>query len=320
METGDKLAKAIHASGPLPNEDPDSPENKALYAAMTWTCPTCSQPVEPSFHHVGPLGWRWCKVACPRCPNPVDVERERLAAEQVIRERDARLAIYRRNFPESDMGERLKRATFDAWVEREGTANAYKRARHLMQFLVEPDPVKRAERYGDRKTDPDTVPGLSLFGTKGNGKSHLAAAIAHAARALGQAVAWVHVPAFLLKLQGASPEERADLLLLAANADLLVLDEFGGGKLTAAGIGWLLQLVDHRYRHLAPLVLTHNADPDVLLDILRNAAATGEEIDDTDAERIMDRLDEHCRYVGVTAESYRQDAAQERRRREIERG
>lgn len=318
---GEALAQVLAQAGTTGWSSDEEKQQKRR--ELTRTCPTCGATLEPLEVDLGPLGVRLVPGACKVCPDPYEVERERRRKEEVEKRHRDRLALYERAFPVDDMGPRLKRATFDTWERREGTANALRRALQLMQRIVEPDPDARVSRYGADRTEREIPPGLLLCGSRGGGKSHLAAAIAHAARERGKAVAWVHVPQFLVRLQGLEPEARQELLDLAARADVLVLDELGGGKLTAAGLSWLLYLVDYRYRQEGPLVVTCNPTPDELEEVLRQSAAQaaqrGEDASETDAERIMDRLVEHCRMVQITATSYRQQVAEARRRR-VEQG
>lgn len=312
---------------------PASWSDEQAKAALTHPCPICAATLPPSRVDLGPLGVRWVRVvSCSSCANPEDIRRDAQEVDRQAKEHNDRLTMYKRAFPVEAMGPRLLQATFDTWEDRpdltdpeqtRSLANARRRAKHLMQHMLEPDPDKRVAKWG-ANTDPDTPPGLLLAGPAGSGKSHLGAAIAHAARERGMAVVWASVPDLITRLQGTAPEDRAELLRLAATADLLVLDEFGGGQYTANAIGWLLQLVDNRYRRMLPLVVTQNADPDEMERILREAAdkaqKRGEDIDTTDAERIMDRLADHCRMIWVNADSYRQMQGQERKRRTLERG
>jgi DNA replication protein DnaC len=215
-----------------------------------------------------------------------------------------RLGTYAKAFPTAEMGPRLIRARFGTFERRPGTETALQAALRFAVTLPNPDP-----------------PGLLLCGPAGNGKSHLGAAITQEAMAKGLTVAWVHAPSWLEYLGSLNdrPDERQRLLRLATEADLLVLDEFGGGKLTPSRIGWMLSLVDSRYRKMAPLVVTQNPGPEELVAVMRRAIekAGGDDEGDlsvSDAERIMDRLLEHCDLVGVRATSYRLKMAEERLR------
>lgn len=109
---------------------------------------------------------------------------------------------------------------------------------------------------------------LSLFGSYGVGKTHLAAAIAHEALARGMAVLFIVTPDLLDHLRAAfspqsdtSYDERFELV---RSVSLLVLDDLGTESATPWAREKLYQLLNHRYNLRLPTVITTNLRPDAL--------------------------------------------------------
>jgi DNA replication protein DnaC len=280
---GEALAESL-ATQPSPSE-----------GELTYICDGCGETIKPVLI---PIINRWRRGTCTKCPPAWLAENAERESRQAAIQRDKLLGRYRSAFPMTDMGDRLLGASIDNFITRTGTEKAVARARQFLAGL------------------PDVEPrGLLLWGSPGNGKSHLAAGIAHAGRERGMAVAWLHVPTWLRQLGTMENDDREYLLGLAARAELTVLDEIGGGKTTASRADWLLYVVDERYRHRRPLVATTNLDPDSLAAALDPASTEKDGVATQDGARIVDRLSEMCAIVENQASSYRKDAA----RRRIER-
>jgi DNA replication protein DnaC len=107
--------------------------------------------------------------------------------------------------------------------------------------------------------------GWLLFqGSYGSGKTHLAAAIGNHRLALGETVMFVTVPDLLDHLRAAyapsSEIEYDELFERVRTAPLLILDDFGAESPTPWAQEKMYQLVNHRYLHRLPTVLTTNTD------------------------------------------------------------
>jgi DNA replication protein DnaC len=107
---------------------------------------------------------------------------------------------------------------------------------------------------------------LLLEGTYGCGKTHLAAAVGNARLAHGDVVIFVTVPDLLDHLRGTygptsetSYDETFDRI---RNASLLILDDLGVENPSAWAQEKLFQLLNHRYSHELPTIITTNADID----------------------------------------------------------
>jgi DNA replication protein DnaC len=103
---------------------------------------------------------------------------------------------------------------------------------------------------------------LVLSGPPGTGKTHLAAAIAHAADALGAQVFFLLVDRLLNHLRttyAPGSEVRADeLATLFIQADLLVVDDLQNSAVRPWARDQLFHLLDQRYLSAAPTVITTN--------------------------------------------------------------
>lgn len=109
---------------------------------------------------------------------------------------------------------------------------------------------------------------LLLEGTYGCGKTHLAAAVANARLDREDAVLFITTPDLLDHLRmtyGPSSEVGYDELFdRVRNAPLLVLDDLGVENPSPWAQEKLFQLLNHRYTHRLPTIITTNADLEAL--------------------------------------------------------
>lgn len=257
----------------------------------TTTCRFCGAVLEPTpFELKGQQAWAPKQCACE------EAHRERRTAELAALAQEKKAATYKRAFPPDDMGD-MQRAVIDSFTARDGSENVLRFTRQYIAGLPHPNP-----------------PCLVMWGDVGNGKSHLAAAIANVARGGNMAVAWVHTPTWLRSLGAMDAGIRERNLEMATEADLLVLDELGGGKLTASRADWLLSVLDSRYRRKLPMVITTNKSLAELGKALTPVDGAGES-DVPDGARLVDRLLEVSLVVENKATSYRQEMADQRIRK-----
>ena len=105
---------------------------------------------------------------------------------------------------------------------------------------------------------------LVLEGPYGCGKTHLAAAIANASIENGTQVLFAIVPDLLDHLRSTfSPtsEQTYDELFEAVRqVPLLILDDLGSENTTPWAAEKLFQIINHRYNHRLPTVITTNQD------------------------------------------------------------
>ena len=107
---------------------------------------------------------------------------------------------------------------------------------------------------------------LYCFGPVGGGKSHLAAAIANHAGAMGIGVSYASVPRFMRFIKSGfrqvdeqTKASEADQRILALqDVPLLVLDDLGQEQMSPWERTTLFEIFDVRYRRKAPTVITSN--------------------------------------------------------------
>jgi DNA replication protein DnaC len=149
---------------------------------------------------------------------------------------------------------------------------------------------------------------LTLIGTFGCGKTHLAAAIANEALRSGHPVLFKIVPDLLDHLRATfsptSNVEYDELFERVRTAGLLILDDLGTESATPWAREKLYQIINYRYNYRQPTVITTN----------RRLA----EIDDRIRSRMADA--EFCTVIEMTAEDFRPRRGGERRRSAVPRG
>ncbi len=139
---------------------------------------------------------------------------------------------------------------------------------------------------------------LLLEGSYGSGKTHLAAAVGNARLARGDMVLFVTTPDLLDHLRNtynASAEiEYDEMFERIRSVPLLVLDDLGAENPSAWALEKLFQLLNHRYTHRLPTVITTNTNLDRLDPRIRS--------------RLLDNNLIH--QVSITAPDYRNAASQ----------
>jgi len=115
---------------------------------------------------------------------------------------------------------------------------------------------------------------LLLQGGYGSGKTHLAAAIANACVDAGVPTLFITVPDLLDHLRstfGPSSEiTYDDLFARVRNVRLLVLDDLGSESPTPWAQEKLYQIINHRYTHRLPTVITTNANLEAIEPRIRS--------------------------------------------------
>lgn len=190
-----------------------------------------------------------------------------------------------RLFSISHMGERLETATFKNFIQRDGTESAFVEC------------LKYAKEFGQRKES------LLIWGNYGNGKSHLAAAVANSLRTFEKTVVFCSVPELLARIRSTfnkakDSESEHEIMNALLKCDLLILDDIGSEKPTEWVADVLFRIIDGRYRKEAHVFYTSNLKPSLLEERLGG--------------RIYDRILETTLPVQNRAPSYRQEMARER--------
>jgi DNA replication protein DnaC len=155
------------------------------------------------------------------------------------------------------------------------------------------------QRYAECNCD---YPFVTVFGTVGTGKTHIALAIGWSWVACGKAVLYYQVEDLLDALragystwQRGDPEGYSMILHFAQNVGLLILDDLGAQDEKVWATAKLDQIINSRYINRKPLLVTTNMGLDKL------------------PERIADRLSEGM-LIHLTGESYRKQKRASRKK------
>jgi len=142
----------------------------------------------------------------------------RMEAEEADQERKKRRARMERAYARNMMNERLKTASFDNFIPRQGSESTFKAARNFTETF-------------------ETVEaGLIFYGVPGNGKSHLAASIHHVLDRQDYVCLFLDCSQLFNHAKDTmnknSKVTLTDIINAAIECDLLTLDELGAGYLT----------------------------------------------------------------------------------------
>ena len=185
---------------------------------------------------------------------------------------------------ESNLGERFKGrtfASFDAKRDKEAfdSCSAYARDEHLM------------ERQKN---------GLLLVGGYGNGKTHLAAAVTHALIDRGLPVLFGTYIAHLDNIRREFDNTQKESYLAKMKVTpVLVIDDLGKEKKTEWTRQTLFDVINFRYEHMLPTIITTNLCEQSDRGISLNALASHVE------EAVWSRLCEMCNIVETKGSDYR---------------
>lgn len=178
----------------------------------------------------------------------------------------------------SGLGDRFKQRRFETFQTDSSTAGA----------------KREAERFCDElQRDPKTT-GLMLVGSYGCGKTHLAAAILHRCAENGLPGMFVVVPELLARIRTSfrTNDGKAEEIIDAAKTSkLLILDDLGAEKTSEWVTEQLYMIINYRYEHMLPTVITTNN--------------TGAELEQELGRRTLSRLAEMTRPVKIQADDYR---------------
>jgi DNA replication protein DnaC len=244
-------------------------------------CPFCQKLVPPTVLSV--LGIE--KKVQPRCKCEVEEWEKGMHEPEVLKQKrdiEARFSI-------SNLGERFSDSTFDKFKPIPGTEKAL----DLCKSYADSFPS-----YG-----PDA---LLIWGEYGNGKSHLAAAVAHTVQSKGHTVVFQTMPELLERIRETfndrkNKETEKDIMYALQNCELMVLDDIGAEKVSDWVQDVLFRIVDGRYRQKKPILYTTNLKPGDLKDRV--------------GPRIYDRMMETSILVQNTGTSYRMQIAEKRYRK-----
>lgn len=237
-------------------------------------CRSCGRQaaqIEYQGHLVPGVYCQECREAIERQIACEDRERQQ-AIERAYKDRTRQL------FEQSNLGAKFERATFENWKKRPGTEEAFMTCRKWA-----------------REWPHQNGRGVVISGPTGSGKTHLAAAVTHVLLERGVEVIFQSVPDLLLKIRSTfnrgSEVSEEQIIRRLVDAELVVLDDLGAEKMTDWTETTLYNLIDQRYRHERPAIITTN------LGLNELGGRIG--------PRTMDRLAESYTHIKLDTNSYR---------------
>ena len=156
----------------------------------------------------------------------------------------------------SNLGERFRRRTFNSF-KPEYNQNAYDKA------LWYSDHYKDGERNS-----------LLLVGNVGTGKTHLAAAISNKLMDNGVPVLFDTYSGHLNKLRAefdSKDADKRDYLKQMQEIEMLVIDDIGKEKQTEWTSSIMFDVINYRYEHILPIIITSNLEYGALKQYLDDA-------------------------------------------------
>jgi DNA replication protein DnaC len=218
-----------------------------------------------------------CKCEAEKAEEPIK------RAEERSREMELK-----RLFSIHDLGERFNESDFTNFIVRNGSEKCFKIAK------------KYVEEFDSWEGES-----LMFWGEPGNGKSHLATAVANELTTKGKRVVFISMPDLLEKIKATfnknSTESEADIMRGLQMCDLLIIDDIGAEKVSDWVQEVIFRIVDGRYKKVKPIMATSNLEPKELAERI--------------GKRAYDRLIEISQPIKNEATSYRREKAKARMER-----
>ena len=218
-------------------------------------------------------------------------------AERVAEEERKQRERVRRVIGNSGMGERFLQRTFGTFItntpdRKRIKASAQDYAENFTQQLP-----KRGEPLPGRN-------GFIITGTKGTGKTHIAAAIANSLLNRGTAVICMTERDLLDRIRRTysryEQDDESAVLEVYKTVPLLIVDDIGKERPTEWTLATIYSVIDGRYERAMPTIVTTNYGATDLVKRLTPMSG-----DETTADATVDRLIEMCEGIVMSGESWR---------------
>jgi DNA replication protein DnaC len=218
-----------------------------------------------------------CECEAEKAMEPIKRAEERLKENEL-----------KKLFSIHDLGERFNESNFTNFIVRSGAEKCFKLA------------TKYVEEFDEWEGES-----LMFWGEPGNGKSHLATAVANELTAKGKRVVFISMPDLLEKIKATfnknSVETEAEIMRGLQMCDLLIIDDIGAEKVSDWVQEVIFRIVDGRYKKVKPIMATSNLEPKELAERI--------------GKRAYDRLIEISQPIQNEATSYRREKAKARMER-----
>jgi DNA replication protein DnaC len=218
-----------------------------------------------------------CECEAEKAMEPIKAAEERYKESEL-----------KRLFSIHDLGERFNDSDFTNFIVRTGSEMCFKLAK------------KYVEEFDSWEGES-----LMFWGEPGNGKSHLATAIANELTTKGKRIVFISMPDLLEKIKATfnknSLETESQIMKGLQMCDLLIIDDVGAEKVTEWVQEVIFRIVDGRYKRLKPIMVTSNLEPKELAERI--------------GKRAYDRLIEISQPIKNEATSFRREKAKSRMER-----
>lgn len=152
--------------------------------------------------------------------------------------------------------------------------------------------------------------GVFFYGTKGTGKTKLAAIIANERARAGSPVLFASVPDLMADIRRSFKDgTTSEAVQAVKNTPFLVLDDLGAEKMTEWVGEQLFCIVNHRYNERLATVVTSNYSPTQVITHMATVDGRGNVIDDLQGQRIMSRIYGMCERVEIRGADWRMKGA-----------
>ena len=152
--------------------------------------------------------------------------------------------------------------------------------------------------------------GVFLYGTKGTGKTKLAAIIANERARAGSPVLFASVPDLMADIRASfDGGKTAETVQAVKETPFLVLDDLGSEKMSEWVGEQLFCIVNHRYNERLQTVVTSNYSPTEIIGHMATVDRRGNVIDDLQGQRIMSRIYGMCERVEIKGKDWRMKGA-----------
>lgn len=188
----------------------------------------------------------------------------------------------------SNLGERFFEKTFESYQVNNNNIKAFDTAKRFIQNF---------ETASTRGT------GIIFYGSYGVGKTHLACSIANELIKLQKSVIFGStIKLFGIIKKSYNNEIEADeskIISEFVNCDVLIIDDLGKEKPSEWVLEKLYYIINERYEHNKPIIITTNFSENQLIEIF----TVGK--NKSSIEAIISRLKEICLFVEIFDNDYR---------------
>lgn len=188
----------------------------------------------------------------------------------------------------SNLGERFFDKTFASYQVNNNNIKAFETAKRFVQNF---------ETANSRGT------GIIFYGSYGVGKTHLACSIANELIKMQKSVIFgstIKLLGIIKKsYKNESEEDESKIISEFINCDVLIIDDLGKEKPSEWGLEKLYYIINERYEHNKPIIITTNFSENQLIDIFTV------EKNKSSIEAIISRLKEICLSIEIFDNDYR---------------